>query len=396
MEFILEYTGGLSTMAELCRVYKISRQTGYKWVKRFEREKWRGLEDRNRAPVRHPNRIRPGIEKLILELRRKYPRWGPRKLRAFLSQKYGKTTWPAVSTIGSLLQREGMTIPRRKRRKVPPYTEPFRAVTKPNQVWCVDFKGWFRTGDGERIDPLTMTDAFSRYLLRCQTVKKTDTQQVKGIFESAFREYGMPWAIRSDNGPPFASHAIAGISQLSVYLMKLGITPERIQAGHPEQNGRHERMHRTLRQETANPPAANRRAQQKSFDQFLRMFNQQRPHEALGQKTPSACFEVSGRPYPERVKNPQYPSGMLVRRVYHRGDFKWKRQRVFLSETLARESIGLQPIDGRFYTIYFAAFPLGRFDTEKLQVDRLPASPTSGAGDSCDGVAKQDRDKKTK
>src|SRR6202035_3107124 len=328
MDFIMEYNGGLSTMAELCRVYKISRQTGYKWAKRLRREKLRGLEDRSHASARHPNQTRRSIEKRILKLRRKHPRWGPRKLLASLREKYGKTVWPAVSTIGDLLKREGLTVPRRKRHKTPPYTEPFRAVTKPNQAWCVDFKGWFRTRDGERIDPLTMTDAFSRYLLRCQAVEKTDTEQVMAIFESAFREYGMPWAIRSDNGPPFASRAIAGISRLSVYLMKLGIVPERIQPGHPEQNGRHERMHRTLGEETAHPPAENRRAQQKSFDQFLWVFNEERPHEALGQKTPSSCYKVSGRPYPERVKEPEYPSGMQVRRVLKRGEFKWKTQRV--------------------------------------------------------------------
>jgi transposase InsO family protein len=396
MDFIMEYTGGLSTMAELCRVYKISRQTGYKWAKRFKREKLRGLEDRGRAPARHPNQTRSAIEKRILEVRRKHPRWGPRKLNAYLSEKYRKTVWPAVSTFGALLKREGLTVPRRKRRKTPPYTEPFREVKEPNQVWCVDFKGWFRTGDGERIDPLTMTDAFSRYLLRCQAVEKTDTEQVMAIFESAFREYGMPWVIRSDNGIPFASRAIAGISRLSVYLMKLGIVPERIQPGHPEQNGRHERMHRTLGDETANPPAKNRRAQQKAFDKFLWMFNEERPHEALEQKTPSSCYEVSGRPYPERVKEPEYPSGVLVRRVQKHGEFNWKHQHVFLSESLARESIGLEAIDERYYTVYFASFPLGRFDSEKLKVDPLPVSPKPGAANSRDGVAQRRRGKKIK
>jgi transposase InsO family protein len=385
MDFIMEYTGGLSTMAELCRVYKISRQTGYKWTKRFKQEKLRGLQDRSHASVRHPNQTRRWIERRLLELRGEHPRWGPRKLKAYLCGKYSKTAWPAASTIGALLKREGLTIPRRKRRKTPPYTEPFREVKEPNQVWCVDFKGWFRTGDGERIDPLTMTDACSRFLLRCQAVEKTDTRQVLAIFESAFREYGMPWAIRSDNGPPFASHAIAGISRLSVYLMKLGIVPERIQPGHPEQNGRHERMHRTLGEETANPPAENRRAQQKSFDRFKGVYNEERPHEALRQKTPRSCYQVSGRPYPERVKEPEYPDGMQVRRVLKHGDFKWKTQRVFLSESLARESVGFEAIDERYYKVYFARFPLGRFDSQKLRVDPLPVTPKPGAGHRGDG-----------
>jgi transposase InsO family protein len=394
MKFVMEYNSGLYSLAELCRAYGISRQTGYKWVERFEQEKLRGLEDRSRAPARHPNQTKRAIEERILELRRKYPSWGPRKLKFHLGKKYPRTVWPATSTIGALLKREGLTVARRLRRKAPPYTQPFRGVEEPNQVWCVDFKGWFCTGDGDRIDPLTMTDACSRYLLRCQAVEKTNTEQVMAIFESAFREYGMPWAIRSDNGAPFASRAIAGISRLSVYLMKLGIIPERIQPGHPEQNGRHERMHRTLGQETASPPAANRRSQQKAFDKFLRVYNEERPHEALQQKTPSSCYQASSRRYPARVKDPKYPRGMLVRRVPRHGGFSWKHQYVFLSECLAHEAIGLEPIDERYYTVYFANFPLGRFDSQKLRVDPLPAIPKPGDGENLDGVAKQHRSNK--
>jgi hypothetical protein len=247
------------------------------------------------------------------------------------------------------------------------------AATEPNRIWCADFKGWFRTGDGERIDPLTITDACSRYLLRCQVVEKTDTARVQAIFEAAFRECGLPLAIRTDNGAPFASRAIAGLSRLAVWWMKLGIVPERIQAGHPEQNGRHERMHRTLAEETTSPPAANRRAQQRAFDEFRYVFNEERPHQGLDGRTPSSCYEASPRPYPARVPEPEYGSALRVRRVDCTGSFSWKHENVFLSETLGYERIGLLPLDDRYYRVYFADFPLARFDSYRLRVERLPA-----------------------
>ena len=253
-----------------------------------------------------------------------------------------------------------------------PYHHPFAAATEPNRVWCADFKGWFRTQDGERIDPLTLSDAHSRYLLRCQAVEKTDTEGVGAIFEAAFREYGMPEAIRSDNGAPFASRAIGGLSRLAVEWMKLGITPERIRAGHPEENGRHERMHRTLKQETASPPAANRRAQQRSFDHFRREYNQERPHEALKMQTPASVYEPSPRAYPERVPQPEYDQGWEVRCVYPHGQFFWKGSHVFLSKALAGERIGLEPLDERYWCVYLAAFPIAAFDSQQRVTLSLP------------------------
>jgi transposase InsO family protein len=280
-----------------------------------------------------------------------------------------------------MVAREGLVVPRKKRRRAPAYTQPFASADEPNRVWCADFKGWFRSGDGERIDPLTITDACSRYLLRCQQVEKADTERVRAIFESAFRECGLPRAIRTDNGAPFASRAVAGLSRLAVWWMKLGIVPERIAAGHPEQNGRHERMHRTLKQETASPPAANGRAQQRAFDRFRREYNEERPHEALALATPSAVYTRSARSYPARVPEPEYGSAFAMRRVQDRGQFRWKSERVFLSETLIGESIGLLPMDDRFYTVYFAAFPIARFDSHKrMMVPPLKEKDCSGRG----------------
>ena len=217
-----------------------------------------------------------------------------------------------------------------------------------------------------------MTDAYSRYLLRCQAVEKTDTERVRAIFEAAFREYGMPVAMRTDNGAPFASRAIAGLSRLAVYLMKLGIVPERIAPGHPEQNGRHERMHRTLQADTASPPQAHRRAQQRAFDHFKWDYNEERPHEALGMKTPASCYTVSPRAYPARVPEPEYDSGLQVRRVRERGAFSWQHENVFLSETLIGERVGLQPIDDRYWLVQFAAFPIACFDSQQLIIEPLP------------------------
>ena len=257
---------------------------------------------------------------------------------------------------------------RKKRRRAPPYRQPFAAADAPNRVWCADFKGYFKTQDGARIDPLTISDACSRYLLKCQQVEKDQWRQVRGIFEAAFREYGLPQAMRTDNGTPFASQSIAGLSRLAVWWMKLGIVPERIAPGHPEQNGRHERVHRTLKEETASPPAATRRAQQLSFDRFQKEYNEERPHEALQMKTPSAVYVRSDREYPARVAEPEYDQGVEVRRVQPQGYFSWKHRYFFLSATLAGEVIGLRPVDERFYDIYFAAFRIGRFDSYQRTV----------------------------
>ncbi len=370
--FVLEYDSGSFTMAELCRIYGIARKTGYVWVERYEVEGLAGLKDRCNGAGNHPNQTDSGIEERIVQLKHAHPSWGAKKLRAHLLAKKKGVKWPVVSTFGEILRREGLSTPQRKRLRIPLYTKPFEKVEKANQIWCADFKGWFRTGKGERIDPLTMTDAHSRYLLRCQSVEKTNTEQVQAIFAAAFREYGLPQRIRTDNGAPFASRAIAGISRLSIYWMKLGIAPERIKPGHPEQNGRHERMHRTLKAETAKPPAANRRAQQKAFDRFRQQFNEERPHEALQLKTPASCYQSSPRIYPDRIPEPEYDCNIKPKRVYPDGTFFWKGTQIFISKSLGGESIGMEPIDDRYWDVHFATFPLARFDSHKLVLQPMP------------------------
>jgi transposase InsO family protein len=375
LRFICKYEDGES-MTELCRRFGISRETGYVWLRRFLQTGSAGLTQLSRAAHRHANQTPKDIEEMVLELRQAHMRWGPRKLKWILERDEPGRTWPAASTIGSMLKREGLVVARKKRMRTAPYTAPLAHANAANRVWCADFKGWFRTLDGERIDPLTISDAHSRYLLRCQAVEKTDTARVQAIFEAAFREFGMPQAIRTDNGPPFASRAVAGLSRLALWWMKLGITHERIEAGHPEQNGRHERMHRTMKQETAEPPAANRRAQQRKMDRFREEYNQVRPHEALEMQTPAAAYQPSARKFPARLPEPEYPETMLVRSVRPHGNFRWKKYDVFLSEVFWGESIGLLPEDDRWFTIYFAQVPVARFDSQKLRV--TPLQSTAG------------------
>jgi len=369
LRFVFEYERDEQTMTELCQSFGIARETGYVWLRRYRQAGVSGLVERNRAAERHPNQTPGEIEQPVLELRQAHMRWGPRKLKRILERDEPGRRWPAASTIGELLKREGLVAARQKRRKTAPYSEPLAHADGPNRVWCADFKGWFRTGDGERIDPLTISDAHSRYLLRCQAVEKTDRARVQAIFEAAFREYGLPQAIRTDNGAPFASPAIGGLSRLAVWWIKLGIVPERIEAGHPEQNGRHERMHRTLKQEVATPPAEDRRAQQRALQEFRQEYNQVRPHEALGMQTPASVYAPSQRAYPGKVPEPEYPATMLVRSVHAHGHFRWKqRHDVFLSEVLWGERVGLLPIDERWYTVYFAELPLARFDSWQRRV----------------------------
>src|SRR2546425_12803632 len=384
LRFVFEYESDERSMTELCQRYEITRETGYVWLRRYRAA---GLVEHSRAAHRHANQTPEGIEQMVLELRQAHMRWGPRKLQRVLERDEPGRAWPATSTIGALLKREGLVVARKKRWRTAPYSEPLAHADGANRVWCADFKGWFRTADGERIDPLTISDAHSRYLLRCQAVEKADTARVQAIFEAAFREYGMPQAIRTDNGAPFASPAVAGLSRLAVWWIKLGIVPERIAAGHPEQNGRHERMHRTLKQETAQPPAANRRKQQRALDRFRQEYNQVRPHEALEMQTPAAVYQPSARTFPARVQEPEYPETMLVRSVRPHGHFRWKKYDVFLSEVLWGERVGLLAEDDRWFTIYFAQLPLARFDSQKLRVTPLPKTGGCDKGAAGEGDA---------
>jgi transposase InsO family protein len=363
LRFVFEYQRDEQTMGELCARFGICRDTAYAWLRRYRLHGVMGLVELNRAAKQHPNQTAAAVERAVLELREAHMRWGPRKLKRILERDQPGRPWPAASTMGEIVKRAGLVVARKKRRRTEPYTQPLAHAVESNRVWCADFKGWFKSGDGRRVDPLTITDAWSRYLLRCQAVEKTDTERVRAIFEAAFREYGLPGAIRTDNGAPFASSAVGGLSRLAVWWTKLGIAHERIQAGHPEQNGRHERMHRTLKQEVQT--AADWRSQQRELDRFRHDFNQVRPHEALDMQTPASAYEPSLRPYPAREPEVGYPDWMEVRNVRAHGHFRWKKKDVFLTEVLWGEPIGLLPLGHGLFTIYFADRPLVGFDSKR-------------------------------
>lgn len=377
--FIEEWKKQEEDFAELCRQFGIARQTGYKWTKRYSQSGEAGLEEHSRAPHNCPHAVKDSIQQAIVELRREHPRWGPRKLRAYLQARQPRRSWPASSTIGVLLSQHGLAHARHPRRRTPRCSEPLSHAQAPNQVWCADYKGWFYCGDGKRCDPLTISDAFSRYLLRCRAVRKTDGVEAQAVFEAVFREYGLPEAIRTDNGSPFASKAPAGLSRLSMWWLRLGIRHERIDPGCPQQNGRHERMHQTLKQETASPPHATIRQQQQAFQDFQRLYNQERPHEALNYRTPGQLYVASQQVFPARLPELEYPAEAEIRRVSQQGSVRWKSQRGFVSEVLAREDVGLVEVEEDFLEVYYGPLFLGWLNAaEKVPLfiaDRGPQEP---------------------
>jgi putative transposase len=367
-----DWNSGEWNMAELCRFYEVSRTTGYKWLERYKAQRMEGLRDLSRAAHRHPNAISAEMEELVIAVRARHATWGAPKIRARLERERPGQSLPAESTIGAILKRHGLTVPRRRRRTSRPASEPLAHAGAPNAVWCADYKGWFRTRDGTRIDPLTITDAYSRYLFRCQAVKAPDNAHSKPVFEAAFREYGLPKRLRTDNGAPFGSNGESGLTRLTVWWIKLGIVPEHIPPGQPQHNGRHERMHLTLKRETASPPGTNRRAQQERFDRFRQEYNEERPHEALGQKTPASYYEPSPRPYPERLRAVEYPSDWEVRCVSRAGEMRWSGEKVFVAHALEGEIVGLEQIEERQWRVWFSSYEVGILDEGKGAIRRPP------------------------
>ena len=343
--FIADLERNLYSMTELCERHGISRKTGYKWADRYVAKGVDGLKDRSRAPKRCPHRTEDRVVEALVEARGKHPRWGPRKLLAYLRKRRPNWPWPATSTAGEILKRHGLVEPRQRRRPRRHLGRPKIDVTSPNDLWSGDFKGEFLTGDRRYCYPLTVADRCSRYLLGCEGQLSTAHAGAKPVFERLFREKGLPKAILSDNGSPFSSTALAGLSRLSVWWIKLGIEPLLIEPGHPEQNGAHERMHRTLKAETTRPPETDLAAQQRRFDAFREEFNEERPHEALGQQTPAERYQPSPRPYPDRVPEVEYPGHWEVRRVGRRGQMKWQGQEVFVTKVLMNERVGLEEIE---------------------------------------------------
>jgi putative transposase len=349
------------SVTELAVRYDVRRQTVHKWVARFTAAGWAGLAEQSRAPHAHGRAMPAAVATAVVTLRRQHPTWGPKKLRAVLSAREPTAPWPAASSLGEVLRRAGLSAPRKRVRYVAPLTQPLATAQAPNDVWCADFKGWFRTGDGTRCDPLTVTDACSRYVLCCRITPPT-ARGVWPWFERTFREYGLPRALRTDHGSPFASAGAARLSRLAVWWLKLGIQLDRIDPGHPEQNGRHERCHLTLQQDTSTPPAASPRAQQGRFDRWRAVFNRERPHEALGQQPPARVYTPSPRPYPRRLAEPWYDATCQVRRVKTTGTIKWQGGQIFISDAVCGEPVGLRETERGDWTVHFMHLELGRID----------------------------------
>lgn len=364
MRFVVDLKSELYSMSELCELYNVSRVTGYKWLRRYEELGIDGMKDQSRAPKSCPHRTDPETCGLLLELKRKYPDWGAPKLLEKLHRMDPERDLPAAATVGDLLRREKLTKPGRRRRPLEHPGRPTGHAVVPNDLWTADFKGQFKTRDGIYCYPLTIADVASRFVFSCQGLASTKHREARPVFLRLFREFGLPSAIRTDNGTPFATTALGRLSRLSVWWIKLGIRPELIQPGHPEQNGIHERMHRTLGR-TTDRPAADRRNQQREFRNFLKIFNHERPHDALGGDTPAERYQPSARPYPEKVPSPEYPGHYEVRRVSRNGGIKWSSEWVNISSVLAEEFIGLQEVDDGVWTVWFHDYSLGRFDERR-------------------------------
>ena len=378
-DFVEAWARGHWHPTELCARFGISRKTGYKWWHRYESGGLSALVDQSRRPDRSPTALDAALGALLLRTRQTHPTWGPRKLLAYLTHRHPRYTgWPVASTVGALLKREGLARPRRRRSAPGHPGRPLTPSDAPNALWSADFKGQFKLGTGAYCYPLTVIDGYSRYLLACRGLESIATVSTRRVFEGVFRAYGLPDRIRTDNGPPFATCALGRLSALSVWWIKLGITPELIQPAHPEQNGRHERMHRTLKAEATRPPATTVRGQQRRFDHFQREYNEERPHEALAQVPPAQHYVPSPRPYPRTLRGMDYPRHFETRYVSTNGGIRWHKRWVNVSHVLAEEYVGLEEVADGVWSVHFGPLLLGRLDERDYRLhgqhnrNRLP------------------------
>lgn len=367
-------------MGLLCSRHGISRKTGYKWLERYEEGGAAGLSDRSRARQTQARAIDPETMARVLALRARRPSWGPRKLLAWLAMDDPAWVWPAASTVGDLLRREGLTRRRGRAEREPGTKPPLVEPLAANEAWSADFKGWFRTGDGVRCEPFTVADGYSRYLLACEPVPRLSVREVRAILTRLFQEHGLPRALRTDNGSPFVHRpGLAGLTELSVWLLMLDIWPDRIAPGRPDQNGRHERMHRTLAEEVTRPPSATLSAQKQRMEAWRRDFNTERPHEALGQRCPATLWQRSSRRYPDTLRAWDYPADHFVRRVSGKGYITWRDQPLYLTEALRGQSIALARREDGNWWVRFRGFDLAELDERSSVLRRSGLARTTGS-----------------
>lgn len=362
--FMADYLRQVDSLSRLCERYGISRKTGYKWIERYDQGGAEALVERSRK--RHTQSETPyAIKQAILQLRDHRDAPGPKKIQALLGRQFAQEEIPSLSTIYNVLKRAGQIQPRRRSRKVSILPGPLRTAAQPNELWSADYKGQFKTMDGRWCYPLTVMDHASRFLLGCEGLPGTRHEQTQQVFERLFQEYGLPERIRTDNGVPFASIGVGNLSRLSVWWIRLGIRPERIEPGQPQQNGRHERMHRTLKRSLGQPPEVDLKRQQRQLDSFRQYYNEQRPHEGLALQSPGACYSASSRPYPRRLPELEYPSYFDRAKVHGSGVVYWNSLTIYIGNLLAGERIGIEAIGDGVWQVYFGPIALGRFDERK-------------------------------
>jgi|EndMetStandDraft_3_1072993.scaffolds.fasta_scaffold160879_1 putative transposase len=370
MHFIADWLKQEYTLTALCSRYSISRTCAYNLIKRYQEEGEAAFNERSHSRHTHPNQTSSELIQSILDTKQRFQIWGPVAIKAWLEKNCPKINWPAASTIGDILSRHGLVKPRRFRKRVPPHTESLKDATHANHIWSADYKGQFLMKNQRYCYPLTITDNYSRYLLCCDGFEEISGKKAIKSFEKVFYEYGLPEAIRTDNGSPFAGTAVGGLSKLSIWLLKLGVKPERIRPGHPEQNGRHERMHRTLKAGINLNTKLSLQSQQRWFDQFKKEFNEERPHQALKLKRPFEVHEKSLKSYPLIIPEVTYPDSFLIRKVKMNGMIKYSGKTYFVSELLHGESIGLEMIDDDRAIVYFASLKLGIIDAKLRRITR--------------------------
>jgi putative transposase len=369
LRFIADYQRELFSVSELCDRYRVSRKTGYKWIERYEAEGPRGLHDVSRRPHSCPHATSPAVVKALLEARHHHPHWGAKKLLAILAGRHPHSPWPARSTACDILRRHGLIEKPRRRPRVGHPGRPLTLMTAPNVIWTADFKGQFRTRDGCYCYPLTVVDGFSRFLLGCQALHGPTHEASQPVFRRLFQEYGLPQILRTDNGVPFATSALGRLSRLSVWWIRLGIYPELIEPAHPEQNGRHERMHRTLKRETTRPPSGSLPAQQRRFAVFREEYNHDRPHEALDQRPPATAYQASSRTFPARLPPIEYPPHFEHRLVSLNGGIRWNSRWVNVSHVLGQQYVGLEELDHGLWNVFFGPLHLGQLNEKTYRIE---------------------------
>jgi len=366
LTFVLEYLDAQRRIpfVDLCRKYNVSTKTGYKWVNKFLSGGEDNLIDSSRKPLTCPSKISSEVEECVISIRKQYPTWGPKKIHVEMLCLFDHLETPSEGSIGNILKRNDLSS-RRLYRKHVAKTAPLEECLKPNDIWMYDFKGWFLTGDGKKCEPLTITDGFSRYLLACEHMPRKRECDVWNVLEAVFYEFGLPRKIRSDNGPPFASLGVGRLSKLAIKLIKVGITPEWIEPGCPQQNGSHERFHLTLKNETAKPPALTLALQQEKFNQFKDYYNNKRYHEALGQQPPGSIYTCSNRSWDGKLRSPEYSSDYDVRKIGKSGSICWKGHQFFISESLYGEYVGLKQANFALVDVYYGPILIGQINLNK-------------------------------